>query len=513
MHNPQALKFLDFDSKENPLTEFQNSQQGKYLVNYLKDLEAKKILLEPNYFDRDYLSEFSAFYSTSVYGYKNICKRVHFFSNENIDRELFENAVGGDKDSIETLNNNYLGFCVLRPIHACLGRTVLKWYKKSEQYSQRVTVKREYKCHVAGVKLKIEGLAWQQQDSGVGACATIALWSALQSSAFDDFHAIPTTAEITKVANKTASLGSRTFPSKGLTSFQLKEAIKELGLSPMVQTGNDDQKYFTKERFMSSIASYIRSGYPVIILGNLIQDDQYIGDHAVCTVGFRDRFDPMALSKTITLEDSLSEILYIHDDNIGPNTRFRIKTQQSSSCSIFNKIKQQNKNINFPILHLEAPKYSQFKEDYSYQIIPRTLVVATHNELRASPDQLYDMGFWNVAVQLHQIFKSSGNPIQLSLSTRFIKLTDYVHNELGRLEKNPKNLSQLRLNLWENVRPMSLHLGLVRIGLAKSSTPLLDVLYDTTDSQLQFFTYIPFTDSIDKIVKNFQFNFGRTVSN
>ena len=57
-HPPQPLKFLDFDSEENILTE--TSPQGKYLINYLKDLSAKKILVEPNYFDRDYLAEFSS---------------------------------------------------------------------------------------------------------------------------------------------------------------------------------------------------------------------------------------------------------------------------------------------------------------------------------------------------------------------------------------------------------------------------------------------------------------------
>ena len=499
MHTPQALEFLDFESEQNPLTKFQNTRQGKYLVNYLKDLAVKKILVEPNYFDRDYLSEFSAFYSTSVHGYKNICQRIHFFSNESIDRKLFEKATGGNKEATEILNKNYLGFCVLRPIQARLGRTVLKWYDDKEQNSRRISVKRKYKCHVAGIELKIEGLAWQQQDAGVGACATIALWSALQSSAFDDFHAIPTTAEITKAANKTIALGSRTFPSKSLNSFQLYEAIKELGLSPMVQSGDlvlDKQKYFTKEQFMSSIASYIRSDYPVIILGRLIRNNQYIGNHAVCTVGFRDRFDPMAFSKTITLEDSLSEVLYIHDDNIGPNARFKIITQEIK------------KGVYYLVLHLEAPEYSQFTETDNYQIIPDTLVVATHNELRASPDQLYNTGLLNVANPFYQIFKDT--LIQLSFGVRFIKLKDYIHNELGRLlQGNPENLSRIRLHLWERVRPMSLHLGLVRIGLAKSSIPLLDVLYDTTDSNLQMFDYISYGDDISKIINDFNLDFGR----
>jgi len=436
-----------------------------------------------------------------VRGYKNICQRIHFFSNESINRELFEKAAGGDNDSVKILNDNYLGFCVLRPIQARLGKTVLRWYENKDQNSERVTVYRDYKCHVAGVKLKIKGLAWQQQDTGVGACATIALWSALQSSAFDDFHAIPTTTKITEVANKTTSFGSRTFPSKGLIPFQLYEAIKELGLSPMVQNGDNVLKsgrtYFKKEKLMSSIASYVRSGYPVIILGRLMLKDKYIGNHAVCVVGFRNLFSLTAFSNTINLEDSLNDVLYIHDDNIGPNARFKVKVQQDNE-------------IDYSVLHLEPPHYSEFRETDNYQIIPTTLVIATHNELRTSPDQLYEVGLLNVANPFYPIFKK--NSIPLSLGVRFIKLTNYIHDELGRLLKeNPNDLSQLRLDLWEKARPMSLHLGLVRIGRAEYSVPLLDVLYDTTDSNPQMFQYITFNSNIDQIIEDGNLDFNRTL--
>ena len=495
MNVPKSLEILSFEQGKEKLTKNKNLKQTQYLLNYLHGLNAKKILIEPNYFDRDYLSEFASFYSTSVYGYENICQRFHFFSDDNIDRALFEKAVGEDQKSIQVLKNSYLGFCVLRPIQTQFGRTVLKWYENKDKDSNRLTVKREYVCHVAGLELKIEGLAWQQQDTGVGACATIALWSALQSSAFDDFHAIPTTAEITKLANKTASLGSKTFPSRGLTDFQLYEAIKELGLSPMVQNGDvilsSGQKCFTKDRFMSSIASYIRSGYPVIILGDLKIGNQ-VGLHAVCTVGFRDKLN-LSQTSTITLEDSSSDILYIHDDNIGPNARFKIKPEKENQLS-------------YSVLHLEAPKYSPFQETDNYQIIPKALVVATHNEIRTSPNHLHFIGLnkvLNLYNLLQYIFKNKDIPIQLSLGTRFIKLTDYVHTELNRLlGSNSEHLSQIRLDLWEKVRPMSLHLGLVRIGLATSSVPLVDVLYDTTDSNIQAFYYITFKKEFHDIIKD-----------
>ena len=70
----------------------------------------------------------------------------------------------------------------------------------------------------------------------------------------------------------------------------------------------------------------------------------------------------------------------------------------------------------------------------------------------------------------------------LSFSTRFIKLSEYIGRELNNtLGNNPKLLGKVRLALWEKVPPMSLHIGVVRIG-AWDATPLIDILFDTTDS-------------------------------
>src|SRR5262245_34878878 len=111
-----------------------DSRQVKYLRCYLHDLGARSVVIEPNYFDRDYLSEFEAFYATSSAGYPNICKRVHYF-NARVTRAVFAAAVG-DTASAEQrgkarriVEDSYLGHVILRPIPgAPIGRTVLKVY-------------------------------------------------------------------------------------------------------------------------------------------------------------------------------------------------------------------------------------------------------------------------------------------------------------------------------------------------------------------------------------------------
>ncbi|HET7506347.1 MAG TPA: hypothetical protein VFK02_35250 [Kofleriaceae bacterium] len=139
---------------------------------YLHDLGARAIVIEPNYFDRDYLSEFEAFYATSSAGYPNICKRVHYFS-ASVTRAMFAKAVGGDDHARKLVEASYLGHIILRPISgAPLGRTVLRVYPDDAGVitgTPRVTQPaREYEAHVAGLTLKVSGLVWQQQDSAVG---------------------------------------------------------------------------------------------------------------------------------------------------------------------------------------------------------------------------------------------------------------------------------------------------------------------------------------------------------
>jgi hypothetical protein len=178
------------------------SRQVKYLRCYLHDLGARAVIVEPNYFDRDYLAEFEAFYATSSAGYPNICSRVHYFG-AHVTRAVFAAAVGDTGSAAERgkarelVEDSYLGHVILRPIPgAPIGRTVLKVYPdaagRAAGTPRVMESAREYEAHVAGLTLRVSGLAWQQQDAAVGSCATVALWSMLHSSAFDDHHAIPT---------------------------------------------------------------------------------------------------------------------------------------------------------------------------------------------------------------------------------------------------------------------------------------------------------------------------------
>jgi hypothetical protein len=100
--NAAPLVILDAGSDDDPLVELGEHAQAQYLRWYLADLGARTLLIEPRYFDRDYLSEFACFYCTSSAGYPNVCQRLHYFSVD-IDRDILARACSGDGQAAEAL--------------------------------------------------------------------------------------------------------------------------------------------------------------------------------------------------------------------------------------------------------------------------------------------------------------------------------------------------------------------------------------------------------------------------
>ena len=474
-----------------PLQAFSNMPQGQYLRRYLGDLQAEAVVEEPNYFDHDYLAEFSSFYSLGARGFPNICRRLHFFSCR-VDRRALKRFLSGAARAKHGMQEHYLGFVVIRPIPwAPFGRTVLRWYAESTPSTPRIMQpSREYTVHLAGAPLTVTGLAWQQQDTGVGACATVALWTALQSSAFDPYHAVPTTAEVTRAAHRTASLGARIFPSNGLTIAQLCEAVKEQGLAPVVSDGDltlSDGKAFRRERFATVLASLVRSGYPVVLLAKL---DGQTGGHAVCVVGFRETA-PQPQGAEVAFQDAATSVIYLHDDNIGPNVRMCIEEDAATGAVV---------------LRAEAPApvhASQWPDptlNY-WRLRPSALVCAVHDDLRSSPDTLHGLAL-EMATSMCRLWRgATGFQVELVVSLGFRRIAHYAGDVLARsLSGDPDALAETRLRLQETVPPMSLHVGVVRIGLA-GGQPLLDVLFDTTEGDRhRAFCHVAFMPGIGNLI-------------
>lgn len=386
-----------------------------------------------------------------------------------------------------TVQEAYLGFIVRRPIPGTpFGRTALRWYPDQTPRLPRVVdPSREYTCHVAGVELKVRGLAWQQQDAGVGACATIALWSMLHSSALDDRHVIPTTAEITQTAYKTGLSADPLFPSNGLNFSQIVATVRDSGFAPLTVGGDLDSGGFNRERFCASYASLVRSGYPVLIVGEL---EGGHGWHATCGVGFRQAAARPVPPGAIEFEDVKTKHIYVHDDNLGPAVRLRVEAEPPGGVMLRPDPPMPRNGLSLPDPTKQYPG-----------LCPTLLVAAAHDDVRVTPDQLH-----RLALTLGRVIvEATGKKVGVSLGSRVTRLAEYAGAELNRvLEGRGEVLAKARMALWERVAPMSLHLGVVRLGVG--ALPLLDVLYDTTDSEpnMRAFCHVAYHSSGGELVRH-----------
>ncbi|SHK13466.1 hypothetical protein SAMN05216369_0610 [Marinobacter antarcticus] len=473
MNQPKGISWWSFEDKLNPIRILEETHQKKYIISYLSGAGAKTILVEENYFDRDYLDEFSSFYSRVAVGYPNVCKRLHIFGPNEIDRDGFLESLNAS-DEEKVLQNNYLGFIVLRPIpSAPFGRTVLALYPDKMPETPRITEPaRDYHVHIAGVQLSVKGLAWQQQDTGVAACATIGLWTMFHSSALDDHHAIPTTAEITTSAEQ---FGARAFPSKGMTMNQILEAIHRQNFNPVAVSGDINKGGvvvgFSEKRFSINCMSFIRSGYPVLLLGH-----NGSGGHAICLVGARENQVGEDNNEAVCAEDENSIYFYVHDDNYGPNIRFRLKM---------------NNGISY--LSAEPPAYVQpGYPDQETCFFPTHLIVATNKDVRVDADDLYlraERCASIIYVILESILKANNQEsIPVIFNARFMLLRDYMGKVLAQVVP-PAILGLTRLEIHEKALPMSLHIGVARIALRDGSV-ICDVIHDTTDSSRNMSVFV-----------------------
>lgn len=302
-----------------------HTKSADYLVTYLGDLGVRSVAIEHHYVDRHYLDEFSHYYSKSFNPPVPHCRRLHFFAkyDQNQLAELLrESITGADGDPTrDLLQDTYVGFCVIRPLSSApLGRTVVKTYPK--QSRRHYEASRPYTVNLCGLSLKVEGLAFQNQDGGAAVCASTSLWSALQRVAYSSGHRTPTPYAITEAA------GSPYPASHGLTDAGMATAIRRLGYSAEYFVPADNRAWFR-----ALIVASLQSRLPVILL---LAKHQKTGTgevevgHAITLTGFSEPSDIAAVPFTrentppLPMRAGSLKILYAHDDNLGPHAHYEL---------------------------------------------------------------------------------------------------------------------------------------------------------------------------------------------
>jgi hypothetical protein len=232
------------------------------------------------------MEDHSVFYSRNLSQKANYCRRVHFFAADvaEVQRELSKLTLGayglGDRDTAgihqhaerchSFSQRYYLGFSIIRPLRGSpVGRTVLRtlpYIKKEDGTRRDMTCTRLYRVHLMGAELTVRGLAFQQQDVGVSACATVAVWSALHRLKITEEIAAATPAQITNFASQYRLPYGRSMPSEGLDVEQMCLAIQAMGVSPHLARVEN----FSQAR--SLLYSATRSGMPAILIMQLASD-------------------------------------------------------------------------------------------------------------------------------------------------------------------------------------------------------------------------------------------------
>ncbi|RFZ92948.1 hypothetical protein D0C36_16295 [Mucilaginibacter conchicola] len=303
-----------------------------YFKKYLEspELNVKTILLEEGYISRDYLHDYASYYALCYEQYEKVCRRVHFFDNEVTEDEFKKIIIQPVEDQAEFWKH-YMGFIVVKPLPSkMIGYTVLKTYSNSQNYSDRnFWGLRQYTINLYGNKITLESLAFQEQDSVLAACATMAVWSMLNKAAVDFHTVLKSPSQITNDADNVSPDGSRLFPNNGLSIQQISQAILASGLVSEIKDGDfrpPDRPYkvITVRYLKKIINAYSGIGIPIILVVRVPSGGSH-GLHAITVSGFKvNQPLPILPQKNISYMSDNIDRIYAHDDQWGPFARINL---------------------------------------------------------------------------------------------------------------------------------------------------------------------------------------------
>jgi hypothetical protein len=447
--------------KPPPLTRVPDAlKQLRNIEQHVAALGCQSFVIERRYTDRDYIEDHSAFYSRNLFSYQNFCDRVHFFAKP-VDqvREHLNGLVeeaGNGQDAFKVYNaafsdSAYLGFAVIKPLTGCpVGRTVLRPFPAQDRHVRFTCVRRNM-IHLGGAELIVSGVPFQQQDLAVSACATTALWSALDRLQHFESVSPATPAQITSLASRFTLPFGRSMPSEGLSIDQMCQAIQALGAAPNL---------IRAEKFIPArqcLYSSLISGFSPILLVN--QDERRW--HAITATGLKVRpRQPNDIGSGIDDPSGDLEVVYVHDDRHGPYLEATVSQREGKFwLSIKSSAATDAEREDWELGYILIPLHPKIRLAFSGLSQVASRIVArlhAHRQKAAS-----DRG------------KDQAAPLILT-ETRIVKAHQYINE---RLFDTPRILSTQLKKLAENLG-LSRYVGVIR--LSGPEIDRLDILVDTT---------------------------------
>lgn len=427
----------------------EKSKQTTYLFDYLTHIGAKTIILENHYIDRYYMDEYQHYYSSCFKPLNNYCQRLHFFK-EGTSEKLFDEYLNGSDEAKKQIQKNYLGYIVLRPLATIrIGRTVLKTY---DDEVRRRYITRKYEAHLASLSLPIESIAFQQQDRGVAACATTAIWSSFQKVCQDNGSRCPGPFDISQTAIRYSIPLGRGFPQKtGLTSEQMYQAIASTGFTPL-RINCSDQKF---NQFKAILLGYLDSDIPPIMMLYRLKSGP---GHAVTVTGYSMKAGDCPFDSKFNINVRDLEKIYIHDDRIGPyvSTTLQERTFKSNE--------------------LESARNIGFCSDTAITIkikgeewLVSEIVVPLYHKIRSSILDILELTY-----PLIDTFQKYDDKSKYTVNMRIRKGGQYLE-EIRNNTCLPKNE---KIRFLKNIN-LPRYVGIVEV--TRNDLPYFSLLWDTTD--------------------------------
>ena len=380
---------------------------------------------------------------------------------------------------------------MIKPLaQAFIGRTCIAHYPRDDSNDPRrkryYPITRSYFVNLLGIKLEIKSLAFQEQDKVVSACATSAIWSALQGTGSLFHHRIPSPSEITIASSEDLSSDKRAIPSSGLRTQQIARGIQAQGLE------TDLIRPDSYKQLCSIVYSYNRCGIPVLGLLPMVDiipsevrtlpsgvksyQANWRGYHAICFVGYS-LFDNDYIKDNkytdICLRGYAANRLYAHDDQVGPFSRLivdghmvkylspsgTVREEDSFGCMWANEFGKHTGVTRFALGLLMIPL--------------RTIIRISHSEI------LELMSNINECLQLLRVAAYDHCHDVTSMKWDIHLTTSNKYKQAVRKSRIISNVSKMRL--LETHLPKYIWSALV---VNADNEPIMSLVFDATDSHL-----------------------------
>jgi hypothetical protein len=201
------------------------------------------ILVEMEYFDLDYRSEFSATHVTAFGMRSPDCSRLHLFGETRFQPAPEDSL----QAAVQSLSQQYLGYVIVRPqFPGTVGRTLISSQTNSAppghdrgpllsglRLDERIRTQVRELVEVLGVAMSVVGVPYMEQDGHLLRCSHVSAWIAHYTCVLRGIVPRRPSAAFHLVEDGTGAYG-RHYPSSGLTTDVLSRILRKLDLPPEV---------------------------------------------------------------------------------------------------------------------------------------------------------------------------------------------------------------------------------------------------------------------------------------